>query len=161
MIKKIIRIIDLVMESAVILLFILMVLVGGLQVFNRFLLNDSLSWSEEFQKFTHIWIIFFTIPVVYNRGGHIGMELLFNKFSKNVKKFLTGLFDLLWLCLAFSIIYYTIRLMQIAKYQTSAGLGVRMDFVYFGMVIGGFYLFFIALRKLKSSLGFIKSPGVN
>lgn len=140
------------MEVSISTIFILMVLVGGLQVFNRFILNQSLSWSEEFQKFSHIWIVFLTIPVAYNRGGHIGMESLFNKFSYRAKKVLTVIFDLLWMILAISIGYYSTTLISVAKFQTSAGLGIRMDFVYSGLVIGSIYLLLVSLRKLKMGI---------
>jgi TRAP-type transport system small permease protein len=135
-------------EVFIAILFILMVIVGGLQVFNRFILNHSLSWSEEYQKFSHIWLIFLTIPVAYNRGSHIGMQVLFNKFASPVQKIFNVIFDLLWLCLSLAIVYYSFVIMGVAKTQTSAGLGLRMDKVYFGLVIGGIYLLFISIRKL-------------
>jgi TRAP-type C4-dicarboxylate transport system permease small subunit len=153
--------VDRVIEFLIALLFISMVIAGGFQVFNRFILNESLSWSEEFQKFTHIWIIFLTIPVVYNRGGHIGMEFLFNKLSARMQKTLLILFDLLWLTLAISITFYTIVIMNVARFQTSAGLGIRMDLIYSGLVIGSLYLLFISVRKLKVSISSLNSLKVD
>jgi len=152
MLEKIGKQIDRVMEFFIAALFILMVVVGGLQVFNRFFLNQSLSWSEEFQKFSHIWIIFLTIPVAYNQGSHIGINLLLNKFSPTVQKIFSIFFDLLWSVLAIAIAYYSFVIMSVAKFQTSAGLGVRMNWVYFGMAVGGIYLLFVSIRKLVSQL---------
>ena len=39
-------------------IFGLIVCIALLQVFHRFALNSSLSWSEELQIFGHIWIVF-------------------------------------------------------------------------------------------------------
>lgn len=159
MLKQIALKIDKGFELFIAVLFILMVIVGGLQVFSRFILNHSSSWSEEYQKFSHIWLIFLTIPVAYNRGSHIGMQVLFNKFSSPVQKILDIIFDLLWLCLAVAIVYYSFVIMNVAKNQTSAGLGLSMDKVYFGLVLGGLYLAFVAIRKLFEHFSINKSAG--
>lgn len=117
-------------------------------MFNRFVLNQSLSWSEEFQKFSHIWLIFFTIPVGYNRGSHIGMNMLVEKFPENIQKLIMLITDVLWLGLAAAIVTYTNVIMRVARRQTSPGLGIRMDMVYLGLMLGGIYLAIIAIRKI-------------
>lgn len=152
MLEKVGKRVDRIIELLIAFIFIGMVIIGGLQVFNRFILNQSLSWSEEFQKFSHVWLVFLTIPVAYNRGAHIGMEVLFNKFALHIQKYLSVFFDLLWLVIAAAITYYSIVIMDVAKYQTSAGLGLRMDLIYSGMVLGGFYLLFVSIRKLVIKL---------
>ena len=63
-------------EFAVAAIFAAMCLVGLLQVFNRFVLNQSLSWSEEFQIYCHVWIVFLAIPIAYRHGAHQAMESL-------------------------------------------------------------------------------------
>lgn len=158
----IIESVDKIIELFITVLFVLMVLVGGMQVFNRFILNQSLSWSEEFQKFSHIWLIFLTIPVAYNRGSHIGMKILFNKFSFRIQRIMDVIFDMFWLILGGAVIYYTLIIMEVAKSQTSAGLGLRMDWVYLGLVIGGIYLVFVSLRKISTHIGqlFTKEEGI-
>lgn len=146
--KKVFSYLDRSIEFMIFIIFVLMVIVGGLQVFNRFVLNQSLSWSEEFQKFAHIWLIFFTIPVGYNRGSHIGMNILVGRFSPKIQQTLILISDLLWLGLAGAIVSYTTVIMRVAKNQTSPGLGVRMDLVYLSLAVGGTYLAIVALRKI-------------
>ena len=63
MIAKSFRAVDRSVEYALFLIFLAFTLVGGLQVFNRFVLGLPLSWSEEFQKFGHIWMVMLAIPV--------------------------------------------------------------------------------------------------
>ena len=48
--------------------------VGFLQVFSRFVLNRTPSWSEEIQIFGHIWLVFLAIPIAYRRGAHFTVE---------------------------------------------------------------------------------------
>ena len=135
------------MEILIIFIFLLMVIVGGMQVFNRFVLNRSLSWSEEFQKFAHIWIIYLTIPIGYARGSHIGMDLLVIRLPMKIRRVLEILTDLLWFGFALSLTVHTYRIMQVTKNQTSPGMDLRMDYVYSGLFIGGVYLCIMVFRK--------------
>ncbi len=68
--------IDRAVEFVLFAIFLTFTIVGGLQVFNRFVLGFPLSWSEEFQKFGHIWMVMLAIPVAYRRGAHLGMDML-------------------------------------------------------------------------------------
>ncbi len=145
---KLFKYLDRGMEFFVVFVFSLMVLVGGMQVFNRFILNQSLSWSEEFQKFAHIWVVFLTIPIGYSKSSHIGMELFASKLPARLRKVLGGFIDILWFGLAVSLTVYTWRIMQVTKSQTSPGMDIRMDHVYLGLFIGAAYLVVMALRKL-------------
>jgi TRAP-type C4-dicarboxylate transport system permease small subunit len=49
--------------------------------------------------------------------------------------------------LAVAIVAYTLKVMGVAQRQTSPGLGIRFDLIYFGQVLGGLYLAFSVLRK--------------
>jgi len=155
MIRKLLTYIDRGVELFIAIIFLLMVLTGGLQVFNRFVLNQSLSWSEELQIYSHIWLIFLTIPVAYNRGAHIGMMILFDKLSPRAQLILSVITDILWLALAGALLIYTDVILAVAKNQYSAGLGLRMDRIYFGMMISASYLALIAVRKLSRHLAII------
>src|SRR5262245_54568270 len=66
--------IDRAIELLLAIIFAAMCIVGLLQVFNRFVLNVSLSWSEEAQVFGHIWLVFLAIPIAYQRGAHLYVD---------------------------------------------------------------------------------------
>ncbi|PIE36072.1 hypothetical protein CSA56_01640 [candidate division KSB3 bacterium] len=157
--KKVFSYLDRGIEFLIFVIFVLMVIVGGMQVFNRFVLNDSLSWSEEFQKFAHIWLIFFTIPVGYNRGSHIAMRMVADKFPQQIQKILLVVTDCLWFGLGTAMVFYTKAIMRVAKFQTSPGLEVRMDLVYLSLVIGGMYLVIVAARKIAGHIVSKKEGG--
>jgi TRAP-type C4-dicarboxylate transport system permease small subunit len=66
--------------------------------------------------------------------------------------------ELLWLVLAVAIGRYTLLIMQVAKNQDSPGLGIPMDQVYVGMVVGSAYLAFVALRRIAAHFGWHDPP---
>ena len=141
-------------EIAVVILFAAMVFAALWQVFNRFLLGSTLSWSEEFQRYSHIWLVFFAVPIGYRRNAHIGVDILQNALSARGALVLGWIIDLAWLVLGVAIISGTATLMGVAWRQTSPGMGVTMDKVYLGLLIGGAYLVFTAVdRLLQKVLG--------
>lgn len=152
------RAVDRAVEFALFAIFLVFTLVGGLQVFNRFVLNLPLSWTEEFQKFGHIWMVMLAIPVAYRRGAHLGMDMLLRLLPQTLQKGVGLLTELLWLALAFAIGRYTLVVMQVAQFQESPGLGWPMNYVYSGMVIGSIYLAFVALRRIAMHFGWREPP---
>jgi TRAP-type C4-dicarboxylate transport system permease small subunit len=148
--NAILQAIDRAMEFLLFAIFLAFSLVGGLQVFNRFVLGLPLSWSEEFQKFGHVWMVFIAVPVAYRRGAHIGMDVLLLKLPRALRRSVELAIEFLWLVLACAIGIYTLKLMEVAKFQDSPGLGLRMDYVYSGMALGAVYLALIAVRRIAA-----------
>ena len=136
-------------EYGVAAIFLAMCGVGLLQVFNRFVLNQSLSWSEEFQIFCHVWIVFLAIPIAYQRGAHLAVESLKEKiFGSRAAKVFDYLIELLWLWFAVALAWLAWRVSEVAKLQSSPGLDLPMNWVYYSMVVGGAYLMLCVLRRL-------------
>jgi len=148
MVNTVFRVLDRAIEWLIIGIFIALVLTGGMQVFNRFVLNNSLSWSEEFQRYAHIWMVYLAIPVAYRRGMHIGMDVLKEKMSPMMQKILCYFVHGMWIALSVTIMLFTLKIMKVAARQTSSGLGISMDYAYLGLFIGSLYLLVVALRKL-------------
>jgi TRAP-type C4-dicarboxylate transport system permease small subunit len=146
--KKVFAWIDRGVEVGVAAIFAAMSAVGLLQVFNRFVLNKSLSWSEEFQIFCHVWIVFLAIPIAYRRGAHLAVESLRNKFPQRIAKAFDFLIELLWIWFAVALAWLSWRVSEVAKLQSSPGLDLPMNYVYYSMVAGGAYLFFVVVRRI-------------
>src|SRR5687768_16636389 len=136
-------------EYGVAAIFLAMCAVGLLQVFNRFVLNQSLSWSEESQIFCHVWIVFLAIPIAYQRGAHLAVESLKEKiFGSRAGRVFDYVIELLWLWFAVALAWLAWRVSEVAKLQSSPGLDLPMNYVYYSMVVGGAYLFLVVIRKI-------------
>lgn len=146
--RAVLNAVDRAMEFALFAIFLAFSLVGGLQIFNRFVLGLPLSWSEEFQKFGHVWMVFIAIPVAYRKGAHIGMDAILMRMPNGMQRAIALISEIMWLILALAIAVFTLQLMEVAKFQDSPGLGLRMDWIYAGMVLGAVYLALIAIRRI-------------
>ena len=146
--KRFLAWIDRGVECGVAAIFAAMCLVGLLQVFNRFVLNKSLSWSEEFQIFCHIWIVFLAIPIAYRRGAHLSVESFSSMLPPAARRVFDVLIELLWIWFAVALTCLSWQVSEVAKLQGSPGLEIPMSYPYYGMVIGGAYLLLVVLRRL-------------
>jgi TRAP-type transport system small permease protein len=140
--------VDRAMELLVALIFACMCIIGLMQVFNRFVLNASLSWSEEAQIFGHIWIVFLAIPIGYQRGSQMYVEAFRAKLPERAGRIFDLLIELLWASFAIALAYLAYRVSIVAAWQESPGLEIPMSYPYYGMVVGGIYLLFVALRRI-------------
>jgi TRAP-type C4-dicarboxylate transport system permease small subunit len=140
--------VDRVVELLVAVIFAAMCVVGLLQVFNRFILNASLSWSEEAQIFGHIWLVFLAIPIGYRRGAQMHVEAIRRQFPGTVGAVFDLLIECLWAGFAVALTYLSYRVSVVAAWQESPGLEIPMNYPYYGMVVGGAYLLFVALRRI-------------
>ena len=146
--KRVFAWVDRGVEVAVAVIFAAMCAVGLLQVFNRFVLNRSLSWSEEFQIFAHVWIVFLAIPIAYRRGAHLAVESFSGMLPPRARRVFDRFVELLWIWFAVALAWLAWRVSEVAKLQSSPGLDLPMNYVYYSMVVGGAYLAFVVVRRI-------------
>jgi TRAP-type C4-dicarboxylate transport system permease small subunit len=144
--------IDRAAEWLVAAVFAAIVVIALLQVFHRFALNSSLSWSEEAQIFGHIWIVFLGIPIAYRRGAHLYIETFCDMLPRVPRTAFNLLIELTWLAFALSLMLLGWQVAAIAHLQSSPGLELPMSYPYSGMVLGGAYLLFVAVRRIAGGV---------
>jgi TRAP-type transport system small permease protein len=153
---KLMVVIDRCAETLIVILFATIALIGGLQVFFRYVLKNSLSWSEEFQRYGLIWLVFLAIGLGYRRNAHIGVDLLFNKLPRVAREVVAWIIDLLWLLLGASMVYYPAiyqvvpgrNFLSMIRSQSLPGLQIPMNVVYLCLLIGGAYIVLAAIHNL-------------
>ena len=55
-----------------------------IQVFFRYVLNDSLAWPEEMARWAFVWLVFVGAAMVSRRSGHIVIDLVPRALSERV-----------------------------------------------------------------------------
>ncbi|GHU07866.1 putative TRAP transporter small permease protein [Betaproteobacteria bacterium] len=141
--------------ASAILAFIL--LIGLLQVFNRYFLGFSMSWSEEVQIFGHIWIAFLGIAIAYRRNSHLYIETFCDKLPPRPRSVFNLMVELMWGAFALALIILGWQVAQVAHMQESPGLEIPMSYPYYGLVIGGIYTLFVTLRRLFGGVWRVES----
>ncbi|MEL0195459.1 MAG: TRAP transporter small permease [Rhodobiaceae bacterium] len=63
-------------------------------VFFRYVLNDSLSWSEELAKYAMLWLVFLGAPIALRLGVHPNIEIVISRFPSRVTRFILAVMHL-------------------------------------------------------------------
>ena len=84
-------------------LLVIMLLVVVLQIVFRYVLNDSLIWSEEIAKAMMVWTAFLVAPWAYRVGANVRIELFVNEMPPTFRNLLTLVLNLMvfWIILVF------------------------------------------------------------
>lgn len=69
------------------------------QVFFRYVLNDSLAWSEDTAILAAIWVAFLVAPWAYRQGGHVSIELFVSPLPERLFRLTRVIVNLLVLWL--------------------------------------------------------------
>jgi TRAP-type transport system small permease protein len=146
--KRFFAFIDRTVETLVAAIFAAMVLIGFFQVFSRFVLNKTPSWSEEIQIFGHIWLVFLAIPIAYRRGAHFTVEAIRRQYSLGINRVFDLMVEFLWAGFAVATAWYSYRVSLVAGRNVSPGLEIPMSYPYYGMIIGSAYLMLVVARRV-------------
>lgn len=125
-------------EMILICLLGMMTLLMGIQVCSRYVLNASLSWSEELTRYLFIWSAFISISYCIKKWISIKIDQIMNMFPKQ----LYVVFQLLLNAILFAFFLYlsvhafTYLEMSIASAQKSPALGLPMYMVQSAPLIG-------------------------
>jgi TRAP-type C4-dicarboxylate transport system permease small subunit len=78
----------------VLLVFWALAFVVFLQFFTRYVLNDSLGWTEEIARFLLIAVTFMGAIMAVRKQSHIAVELLFRYMPRGLRRVLQAAIDL-------------------------------------------------------------------
>lgn len=139
-------------EFLLVLIFSLLVLDVLWQVFGRYVLNQSFSFTEEFARFALIWLTILGAAYLNGRQEHLSMDYWLNKLSPEARDNRLRLIELFMLVFAFvvmvigggNLVYTTLRLGQ-----TSAAMGIPLGFVYAIVPVSGLLIMFFSIYNFR------------
>lgn len=117
-------------------LFSVMILVSLLQVFFRYVLNDSLTWSEELARYLFVWTAFLGSIIALHRGLHIDVDVLTSIVGKKTKTCLALLAKACVIALLLVLTVYGWRIVMLTWDAPSAALRIPMALVYMAIPLG-------------------------
>ena len=135
---------------AILLFFTASVTVLG--VFFRYVLNDSLYWSEEAARWPFVWMVFLGMALGVARHGHIAIDFLASRLQSNGLRahsiFLHAV--MVAACIVFVIHGWT--LVERATFISPA-LGMPLSYLYLAVPVGGaISLLFLTIRGAQPGM---------
>jgi len=94
------------------------VVIMGFQVFFRYVLNDSIIWSEEMCRYFLIWITFLFLGIAYQRGELISLSMVLRVVPRWLHLVLTTLAHLAMFATLGVLIWYGFAFADVNSIQT-------------------------------------------
>lgn len=114
-----------------------------LQFFTRYVLNDSLSWTEEIARYGLMWVVFIGGAMVTRRNTHIAVELLSNVMRPGrLRQVLLAAVDIVKLAFLAFLAFVSVTITERMGIQRMTVFEVSMGWVYAGVSFGCFLMLF-------------------
>ena len=138
-----------------------MTLVLGIQIFCRFVLNNSLTWSEELARFMFIWSTFLSIGFCLKEGISLKIDTLISLFPKKVQAVILLLGDVVMTVFFLYLLpsAWEFAYAAVAPGQTSAARGIPIYFVHGSQMVGFALAAFRAAQGVWSNLRTLLQKG--
>ena len=131
----------------------LMVIMVAAQVFSRYVVHKSLSYTEELVRYLFIWITFLGASAVVFRRRHLSIAGALRIIPSGMKKWISFISGTFAVILSAVLVIYGIKvvLLQMQTGQTTAAMGLPMWIIGLAIPICSiiiiFRIFMIALKK--------------
>lgn len=127
------------------------------QVFSRYVVGNSTSWSEELARLLMIFIVLLGSAVALRRGQMLSVEVLSEVLVGEKKKRFIGIFvNAISLIFYFVLLIYGYQLTDRVSGQTLPGLGISMYWLYLALPVGGFFLIVNAIANIVENIKEVK-----
>ncbi|WP_137129238.1 TRAP transporter small permease [Rhizobium sp. FY34] len=127
---------------------IAMTLIVGWQVFARYVLNDSPSWSEPLSLYLMSWFIMLGAAVGVRESVHLGLDILRYAMPPGIQKAMDFISLGLVAFFGLAMAYYGVLLAEGTWTATIPVLGWPGGVDFFPLVVGGVMIALFALERL-------------
>lgn len=128
--KQLDKIITKIIFLLIMVTFIILILSCILQVFTRFILNNSLSWTEELSRYSFIWANFLGGIFCTKKGLHAVVTVITDYLNEKWKNIFSIVANMFVVIISIIIIIFGIKVTYTVRAQLSPALRISMSYVY-------------------------------
>lgn len=122
------------------------------QFFTRYVLNDSLAWTEEIARYLLMWVTFIGAAIAMRRRTHIAVEMLEHFLPDRLGAPLRALVDIITVGFLICLAWFSILIAQRMQIQRMTIIDLSMSIVYAGVALGVFLTLFRALQNFWTNM---------
>ena len=137
-----------IIEVLLMLIFTILVVDVLFQVFSRYIIKTSFSWTEELARFLLIWLSILGAAYLNAKREHLSMDFLYQKLTETNKRKVSIIIELMVFFFALivmvigggNLVYTTLHLNQL-----SGTLQIPLGYIYSILPISGFLIMSFAI----------------
>ena len=149
--EKAYNIVTKILKFTIVIVFSVLVASCVLQVFTRFVLNSSLSWTEELARYTFIWANMLGAILCTKNRSNATVSVITDNLSAKNQAILRKIVNILSILIGLILLFYGTRVAWAVRTQLSPALRISMSFVYGAAPIFGALLIFYCVYDMCSS----------
>ncbi|MBO8165025.1 MAG: TRAP transporter small permease [Brevibacillus sp.] len=137
--QRAIKIIDAINKIVSIVLSVLLAAMTFLivtQVFTRYVINVSLTWTEEAARYVMVYAVFLGAALAIRKQKHVAIKILSESINEQKRKLLQLIVLLICIAFFFILLVKGIDMMEHVSKQKSPALRIPMTIPYAGIPIG-------------------------
>jgi TRAP-type C4-dicarboxylate transport system permease small subunit len=134
------------------LILAVMTLAVFVQVLTRFTGLAGIDGIDEVPRYLFVWLVMIGAAAAMHRAEHTRLEYFEQRFSPRGQAVLTAVTNGVAMLLFLSLIRTSFVLVPNAQFQTSAGLGLPLGYVYAAMPVGAVLIILPMAWRLVAAL---------
>ncbi|MBO0902102.1 TRAP transporter small permease [Jiella sonneratiae] len=148
-------------DIPVMIVFWALAIVVFLQFFTRYVLNDSLGWTEEIARYLLIGVTFIGAISAVRRESHIAVELLYTRLPRGARLGLQYFVDVVSLAFYATLAWLSVHLAQ-RTFQKMTSIDVPKSLVYWIVAVCfaamAIYQLLVLVRHARSGTSRLIDP---
>jgi TRAP-type transport system small permease protein len=137
---------DDILENFVCVIYVLLIIVSGLQVFSRYILNHSFPWTEEIGRYSFVYLTFIGAALCIRNEVNINLDLLTKRLPKSASAVLEMAVEISIILFLLLLIYQGALICQKTARQVSAALRLPMVIFYISIPLGAIFMLINMVR---------------
>lgn len=126
------------------------------QVFGRFVLNDTPTWTESWSVLIMGWFIFLGAAVGIREGYHLSFDVLLYVVPARVKGILHTISDVVITGFGIGMIVYGLQLAEKTWQSTIPNIGISGGWAFVSIIMGGVLMVLFSVERiLRRSCGMV------
>ncbi|MGM0876801.1 MAG: TRAP transporter small permease [Bacillota bacterium] len=122
------------------------------QVFSRFILNDSLRWSEELARYIMVWSVFIGSALAIRKLELISVDAIKELMSHKAKTILNVIVYLICIVFLAVLVNFGFEMVSNVTKQTSPAMNISMAWAYSAIPVGSIFMIINCVAVMIESI---------
>lgn len=131
---------------------VLVAIILFMQAAARYLFHYSFFWADEFAKYSMIWGTLLCSAVGLSDRSHTALDFLFSKLPAKLQSPISLLLDIVYTVFCSAAFYFSLSNVKLGMKAVSAGLGIRMGYVYAALTATMAFMVFFLIYNIADDI---------
>jgi TRAP-type C4-dicarboxylate transport system permease small subunit len=118
------------LEPFLVAIYLMMVGIMFVQIFCRYLLGFSISWSEELSLYMYVWIVYIAAVLGLSRGVHVCLDFFVELLPQKLRRVVSFLGEIAQLGLYVFVLVLGCQLVKIGFRQIGTSVPITRALIY-------------------------------